>query len=1048
MHRARALVNTVIGPPGQKFAAWLLIKNAPTVSCAQCRHYNVPAAAESFLNGSSSQYVEDMYNAWLADPSSVHASWDSFFRNSAQGGPGYQSPPSLAPLGKNEIPATSLLSLTGASPSAVGPINEKIIDDHLAVQAIIRSYQIRGHHIAKLDPLGINSADLDDQTPQELVYKNYNFEEADMDRVFKLPSTTFIGGNEKALPLREILRRLELTYCRHIGVEFMFINSLEQCNWIRQRLETPGVTDLSVDQKRLILARLTRSTGFESFLARKWSSEKRFGLEGCEILIPAMKTVIDKSTELGVESIVMGMPHRGRLNVLANVCRKPLHQLFTQFAGLQAADDGSGDVKYHLGTYIERLNRVTNKNIRLAVVANPSHLETVDPVVQGKTRAEQFYRGDGEGKKVMSVLLHGDAAFAGQGVVFETMHLSELPDYTTHGTVHIVANNQIGFTTDPRFSRSSPYCTDVARVVNAPIFHVNADDPESVIHVCNIAAEWRSTFHKDVVIDLVCYRRNGHNEIDEPMFTQPLMYRKIKAIKPLLQSYSEQLIKEGIVSEEEVKDVKDKYDKICEEAFERARQETHIKYKDWIDSPWSGFFEGKDPLKVNPTGVNEETLVHIGKRFSSPPPNATEFIIHKGIERILKSRMEMVENRITDWALGEAMAFGSLVKEGIHVRLSGQDVERGTFSHRHHVLHHQTVDKATYRPLCNLYPDQAPYTVCNSSLSEYGVLGFELGYSMTNPNALVIWEAQFGDFANTAQCIIDQLLSSGQAKWVRQTGLTLFLPHGMEGQGPEHSSARLERFLQMSSDDPDYFPPESDDFAVRQLHDINWIVANCTTPANLFHVLRRQIALPFRKPLILMTPKSLLRHPEARSSFDDMNEGTEFKRIIPDQGPASQNPEGVEKLIFCTGKVYFDVLAAIKEKKLESKIALARVEQLTPFPFDLLKQECAKYSNAQIAWCQEEHKNQGGWTYVEPRFETTLAGQRDIVSTKTESRGWFSRLFGKDEPKPQSKQRNENVPDARVVSYVGRPVAASTATGSKAQYLKELAALLEDATRL
>ncbi|XP_023025449.2 2-oxoglutarate dehydrogenase complex component E1 isoform X4 [Leptinotarsa decemlineata] len=1031
MHQARALASTFVSPSGQKFAYWLLAKNTPTLTVSQNRNYNVPAASEPFLNGSSGQYVEDMYNAWLADPSSVHTSWDSFFRNSAQGGPGYQPPPSLAPLGRNEIPATSLLPMAGSLSLGGGQISEKVIDDHLAVQAIIRSYQIRGHHIAKLDPLGINSADLDDQTPQDLVYRNYNFDnpsrtyseelkrqvqqfmqqETDMDRVFKLPSTTFIGGKEKSLPLREILRRLELTYCRHIGVEFMFINSLEQCNWIRQRLETPGVTDLTPDQKRLILARLTRATGFESFLARKYSSEKRFGLEGCEILIPAMKTVIDKSTELGVESIVMGMPHRGRLNVLANVCRKPLPQLFTQFAGLQAADDGSGDVKYHLGTYIERLNRVTNKNIRLAVVANPSHLETVDPVVQGKTRAEQFYRGDGEGKKVMSILLHGDAAFAGQGVVFETMHLSELPAYTTHGTIHIVVNNQIGFTTDPRFSRSSPYCTDVARVVNAPIFHVNADDPESVIHVCNMAAEWRSTFHKDVVIDLVCYRRNGHNEIDEPMFTQPLMYRKIRSTKPCLEKYSDQLINEGIVTEDEVKDVKDKYDKVCEEAFEQSRQETHIKYKDWIDSPWSGFFEGKDPLKVNKTGVIEDTLVHIGKRFSSPPPNAAEFIIHKGIERILKSRMEMVEHRMADWALGEAMAFGSLLKEGIHVRLSGQDVERGTFSHRHHVLHHQTVDKATYRPLCNLYPDQAPYTVCNSSLSEYGVLGFELGYSMTNPNALVIWEAQFGDFANTAQCIIDQLLSSGQAKWVRQTGLVLYLPHGMEGQGPEHSSARLERFLQMSSDDPDYFPPESDDFAVRQLHDINWIVANCTTPANLFHILRRQIALPFRKPLILMTPKSLLRHPDARSSFDDMNEGTEFQRVIPEQGPASQNPSGVEKLLFCTGKVYYEVMKEIKAKGLESKIAVSRVEQITPFPFDLLKQECAKYPHAQIGWLQEEHKNQGAWSYVQPRFETTLSGQRDIC-------------------------------------YIGRPVAASTATGSKNQHLKELANLFEDATRL
>ncbi|XP_018052137.1 PREDICTED: 2-oxoglutarate dehydrogenase, mitochondrial isoform X4 [Atta colombica] len=1019
MYKARTVFSTlaplaprICGP--ERYASWVvrshpLTRTSQLIFMESARKYNSRVATEPFLNGSTSSYVEEMYNAWLQDPNSVHVSWDSFFRNSTAGAaPGfaYQAPPSLAPS-YNQVPLGALLPLGGGTQLGQAPVNEKIIDDHLAVQAIIRSYQIRGHHIAKLDPLGINSADLDDRHPQELLYTHYSFEESDMDRVFKLPSTTFIGGKEKSLSLREILKRLEAAYCGHIGVEFMFINSLEQCNWIRQKMETPGIMEMTNDEKRLILARLTRATGFEAFLARKWSSEKRFGLEGCEILIPAMKQVIDKSTELGVESIVMGMPHRGRLNVLANVCRKPLSQIFTQFAALEAADDGSGDVKYHLGTYIERLNRVTNKNIRLAVVANPSHLEAVDPVVQGKTRAEQFYRGDGEGKKVMSILLHGDAAFCGQGIVFETMHLSDLPDYTTHGTIHIVVNNQIGFTTDPRHSRSSPYCTDVARVVNAPIFHVNSDDPEAVMHVCKVAAEWRATFHKDVVIDLVSYRRNGHNEIDEPMFTQPLMYRKIKNTLSALDKYANSLIESTVVTPAEVEDVKAKYEKICEEAYNNARQETHIKYKDWLDSPWSGFFEGKDPLKVSPTGIKEDTLIHIGKKFSSPPPNAAEFVIHKGIERILKSRMEMIEARTVDWALGEAMAFGSLLKEGIHVRLSGQDVERGTFSHRHHVLHHQTVDKATYRPLCYLYPDQAPYTVCNSSLSEFGVLGFELGYSMTNPNALVCWEAQFGDFNNTAQCIIDQFISSGQAKWVRQSGLVMLQPHGLEGMGPEHSSARLERFLQMSADDPDYFPPESEEFAVRQLHDSNWIVANCSTPANYFHILRRQIALPFRKPLILMTPKSLLRHPEAKSNFDLMLEDTQFLRVIPEEGAAVQNPNGVKRLLFCSGKVYYDLKKARTERNLEDKVAIARVEQISPFPYDLVKIEAAKYPNAELIWAQEEHKNQGAWTYVQPRFHTALNGIRNVV-------------------------------------YAGRPTASSPATGSKMQHLKELKQLLDD----
>ncbi|XP_020278096.1 2-oxoglutarate dehydrogenase, mitochondrial isoform X3 [Pseudomyrmex gracilis] len=1067
MYKARTVIRTLAPLPRmcgpERYASWMtrnpIIRTTQIIFRTESvRKYNSRVATEPFLNGSTSSYVEEMYNAWLQDPTSVHVSWDSFFRNSTAGaapGLAYQAPPSLAPS-YNQVPLGALLPLGGGTQIGQAPINEKIIDDHLAVQAIIRSYQIRGHHIAKLDPLGINSADLDDKHPQELLYSHYSFEESDMDRVFKLPSTTFIGGKEKSLPLREILKRLEAAYCGHIGVEFMFINSLEQCNWIRQKMETPGIMEITNDEKRLILARLTRATGFEAFLARKWSSEKRFGLEGCEILIPAMKQVIDKSTELGVESIVMGMPHRGRLNVLANVCRKPLSQIFTQFAALEAADDGSGDVKYHLGTYIERLNRVTNKNIRLAVVANPSHLEAVDPVVQGKTRAEQFYRGDGEGKKVMSILLHGDAAFCGQGIVFETMHLSDLPDYTTHGTIHIVVNNQIGFTTDPRHSRSSPYCTDVARVVNAPIFHVNSDDPEAVMHVCKVAAEWRATFHKDVVIDLVSYRRNGHNEIDEPMFTQPLMYRKIKKTPPALEKYSNSLIADGVVTPEEVKDVKDKYEKICEEAYNNAKQETHIKYKDWLDSPWSGFFEGKDPLKVSPTGIKEDTLVHIGKKFSSPPPNAAEFVIHKGIERILKARMEMIEARTVDWALGEAMAFGSLLKEGIHVRLSGQDVERGTFSHRHHVLHHQTVDKATYRPLCYLYPDQAPYTVCNSSLSEFGVLGFELGYSMTNPNALVCWEAQFGDFNNTAQCIIDQFISSGQAKWVRQSGLVMLQPHGLEGMGPEHSSARLERFLQMSADDPDYFPPESEEFAVRQLHDSNWIVANCSTPANYFHILRRQIALPFRKPLILMTPKSLLRHPEAKSNFDLMLEDTQFLRVIPEEGTAAENPNGVKRLLFCSGKVYYDLKKARAERKLDDKIAIARVEQISPFPYDLVKKEAEKYPNAELVWSQEEHKNQGAWTYVQPRFHTALSGGRKVIGSSGTSEnggGWFTGLFLSSKPVKtitvsdlQSTESTEL--KKRIVRYAGRPTASSPSTGSKMQHLKELKQLLDDSLSL
>uniref|UniRef100_A0A8C9SBZ4 2-oxoglutarate dehydrogenase complex component E1 n=1 Tax=Scleropages formosus TaxID=113540 RepID=A0A8C9SBZ4_SCLFO len=935
------------------------------------RCYTAPVAAEPFLNGTSSNYVEEMYYAWLENPKSVHKSWDIFFRNANAGAPpgtAYQSPP---PLGVSLPVLAQAHALVGAQPNV-----EKLVEDHLAVQSLIRAYQIRGHHVAQLDPLGIMDADLDSCVPTDIITSTdklgfYGLDESDLDKVFRLPTTTFIGGNESALPLREIIRRLEMAYCQHIGVEFMFINDLDQCQWIRQKFEKPGVMQFTLEEKRTLLARMIRSTRFEEFLQRKWSSEKRFGLEGCESLIPALKTIIDKSSENGVEYVIMGMPHRGRLNVLANVIRKELEQIFCQFdSKLEAADEGSGDVKYHLGMYHRRINRVTDRNITLSLVANPSHLEAVDPVVQGKTKAEQFYCGDTQGNRVMSILLHGDAAFAGQGIVYETFHLSDLPSYTTHGTVHVVVNNQIGFTTDPRMARSSPYPTDVARVVNAPIFHVNADDPEAVVYVCNVAAEWRATFHKDVVVDLVCYRRNGHNEMDEPMFTQPLMYKQIRKQKAVLQKYAEKLIAEGVVTRQEFEEEIAKYDKICEEAYARSKDEKILHIKHWLDSPWPGFFtlDGQPKSMSCPsTGLNEEELNQIGQVASSVP--VEDFTIHGGLSRILKARGEMIKNRIVDWALGEYMAFGSLLKEGIHLRLSGQDVERGTFSHRHHVLHDQNVDKRTCIPMNHLSPNQAPYTVCNSSLSEYGVLGFELGFAMASPNSLVLWEAQFGDFHNTAQCIIDQFICPGQAKWVRQNGIVLLLPHGMEGMGPEHSSARPERFLQMCNDDPDVFP------------------------------------------LIIFTPKSLLRHPEAKSSFDDMLPDTHFQRLIPESGTASQNPGEVKRVIFCTGKVYYDLTRERKARGMEDTVAITRVEQLSPFPFDLVKAETEKFSEADLVWCQEEHKNQGYYDYVKPRMRTTIGR-------------------------------------ARPVWYAGRDPAAAPATGNKAAHLQELARFLDTAFNL
>ncbi|XP_004457535.1 2-oxoglutarate dehydrogenase complex component E1 isoform X1 [Dasypus novemcinctus] len=999
-------------------------QNRPAVArtCQQTRYYTAPVAAEPFLSGTSSNYVEEMYYAWLENPKSVHKSWDIFFRNTNAGAPpgtAYQSPPTS----RGALPAMSRAQpLVGAQPNI-----DKLVEDHLAVQSLIRAYQVRGHHIAKLDPLGISCVNFDDapvtvsSNVDLAVFQErlrmltvggfYGLDESDLDKVFQLPTTTFIGGTESALPLREIIRRLEMAYCQHIGVEFMFINDLEQCQWIRQKFETPGVMQFTNEEKRTLLARLVRSTRFEEFLQRKWSSEKRFGLEGCEVLIPALKTIIDKSSANGVDYVIMGMPHRGRLNVLANVIRKELEQIFCQFdSKLEAADEGSGDVKYHLGMYHRRINRVTDRNITLSLVANPSHLEAADPVVMGKTKAEQFYCGDTEGKKVMSILLHGDAAFAGQGIVYETFHLSDLPSYSTHGTVHVVVNNQIGFTTDPRMARSSPYPTDVARVVNAPIFHVNSDDPEAVMYVCNVAAEWRSTFHKDVVVDLVCYRRNGHNEMDEPMFTQPLMYKQIRKQKPVLQKYAEVLVSQGVVNQPEYEEEISKYDKICEEAFARSKDEKILHIKHWLDSPWPGFFtlDGQPRSMTCPsTGLAEDVLAHIGNVASSVP--VENFTIHGGLRRILKTRGELVQNRTVDWALAEYMAFGSLLKEGIHIRLSGQDVERGTFSHRHHVLHDQNVDKRTCIPMNHLWPNQAPYTVCNSSLSEYGVLGFELGFAMASPNALVLWEAQFGDFHNTAQCIIDQFICPGQAKWVRQNGIVLLLPHGMEGMGPEHSSARPERFLQMCNDDPDVLPDlEEANFDISQLYDCNWVVVNCSSPGNFFHVLRRQILLPFRKPLIVFTPKSLLRHPEARTSFDEMLTGTHFQRVIPENGPAAQNPEKVRRLLFCTGKVYYDLTRERKARDMEEEVAISRIEQLSPFPFDLVLREVQKYPGAELAWCQEEHKNQGYYDYVKPRLRTTISR-------------------------------------AKPVWYAGRDPAAAPATGNKKTHLTELQRLLDTA---
>ncbi|XP_016933753.2 2-oxoglutarate dehydrogenase complex component E1 isoform X2 [Drosophila suzukii] len=981
---------------------------------------------DSFAGGCSASYIEGLYNKWKLNPRSVDESWDELFRGNER--PNRQ-PLQATPSRKYRRPPVERTTLKarlgertasggGASPAPSAPPSDwKNIDDHHTIQAIIRAYQSRGHLAADLDPLGIvgpeKTTSLDGSqrhAAREVLRQHYSYIFGDLNAMFKLPSSTMIGGDEQFLTLKEILDRLERIYCGHIGVEYMQINSLTKTSWIRDRFEKPGGMDLSKDEKKLILERLTQATGFENFLAKKFSSEKRFGLEGCDIMIPAIKEVVDRATNQGVESILIGMAHRGRLNVLANVCRKPIADILSQFHGLKASDSGSGDVKYHLGVFQERLNRQTNRMVRITVVANPSHLEHVNPVLLGKARAEMFQRGDTSGNKVLPIIIHGDASFSGQGVVYESMHLSDLPNYTTYGTIHIVSNNQVGFTTDPRFSRSSRYCTDVAKVVMAPILHVNADDPEACIQCSRVAADYRHKFKKDVVIDIVGYRRNGHNEADEPMFTQPLMYQRIRKLKPCLQLYSDKLIKEGVITDAEFKKMVSTYDKICEDSWTKSKSIKSIRYSSWIDSPWPGFFEGRDRLELCPTGISTDTLKTIGNIFSSPPPPEHKFEMHKGIHRILALRKQMVQDKVADWSLGEAFAFGSLLKEGIHVRLSGQDVERGTFSHRHHVLHHQSCDKVVYNALDHLYPDQAPYSVSNSSLSECAVLGFEHGYSMASPHALVMWEGQFGDFCNTAQCIIDTFIASGETKWVRQSGVVLLLPHSMEGMGPEHSSGRIERFLQMCDDDPDVYPDTCDaDFVARQLMNVNWIVTNLSTPANLFHGLRRQVKMGFRKPLINFSPKSLLRHPLARSPFKDFNECSCFQRIIPDNGPAGKQPDCVKKLVFCSGKVYYDLFKERDDHEQVESVALVRVEQFCPFPYDLISQQLEQYPKAELLWAQEEHKNSGAWSYVQPRFDTALL-------------------------------KNEN--ETRCVSYHGRPPSSSPATGNKVQHYNEYKAII------
>lgn len=884
------------------------------------------------------------------------------------------------------------------------------------VMSLVTGYQTRGHNVADLDPLGIQDADIEvgrmaelwgagSTTPPELELGTYGYTEADLEREVDLNDARMPGYlSSGRSTLGELVANLKNTYCGTIGFEYMHLQKPEQLKWLRERIEKSPMYQYGPEAQSLLLGRLSEAHLFESFLQNKYPNEKRFGLDGCESLIPGMMALIDRSAEVGVQAVVVGMPHRGRLSVLANVLQKPCQSIFKEFAGQNENEEGSGDVKYHLGTSTD-YQALCGSDVHISLIANPSHLEAVNPLVEGKTRAMQRKSAQKRGEqderfsRAMSVILHGDAAFAGQGVVYETFGFCQTPSFTTGGTVHIVVNNQIGFTTDPRLSRSTAYCTDIGRAFGAPIFHVNGDDPEAVAYVCEMAADWRQTFNEDVIIDIVCYRRHGHNEQDQPMFTQPKMYNHIAKHKSTKDIYGEKLTASGSVAPNYVQELDANILARLEDEFAQAPNYDD-KPKDWLESRWAGFKRRTQEGEQGVTGVDAEILRKVGMATTQMPEG---FTLHKALVRILKARAKTVtDGEGIDFATAEAMAFGSLMLDGNHVRMSGQDVQRGTFSHRHAQLHDQ-VNEDTYVPLNHLSPDQGEFTISNSHLSEYAVLGFELGYSQNRPDQLVLWEAQFGDFANTAQCIIDQFISGGEMKWLRQTGLVMLLPHGYEGMGPEHSSARLERFLQMSDDDP-YFFPKINPGTGKQIQATNWQIVNCSTAANYFHVLRRQIYRDFRKPLVCMTGKYTLRLREAMSSIDEMSEVTRFQRVIGEgHGAASEDDlvsaSDVKRVVFCSGKVYYDLLRARKLNDIRD-VALVRVEQLSPFPFDLVKDQLDLYAGAEVVWCQEEPKNQGGWQYVRPRIETASKG-----------------LDGTDAP--------------RSAKYTGRATAASTATGFK-----------------
>ncbi len=952
--------------------------------------------ATSFLSGTNAGFLEALYAQYLANPGAVDPGWRVYFASLGEQG---LSPTQLgqgpawhrngkAPAVTDELTRALSGEAAPAKPALDSRNARAVAQESIRAIQLVRAYRILGHLEADTDPLGIAPRNPHPQLDPGF----YGFHDAEMDKPIFMDG---VMGMESASP-RQIIDILKRTYCDHIGYEFMHITDAEQKDWLQRRIEGPD-KDISFtpEGKKAILNKLIESEGFEKFAAARFVGTKRFGLDGAESTIPALEQIIKRGGQLGVKEIVLGMAHRGRLNVLVNVMSKPFRQLFHEFQGGAANPaevEGSGDVKYHLGASSDR--EFDGRQVHLSLTPNPSHLEIVNPVVLGKARAKQRQLGDMQSRaSVLPLLIHGDAAFSGQGVVAECFAASGTKGFRTGGTIHFVINNQIGFTTAPIYSRSSPYATDVALMVQAPIFHVNGDDPEAVVHAARIATEFRQLFHKDVVIDMICYRRFGHNEADEPAFTQPHMYRVIKDHPTTLQIYGRKLTGEGMVTEADIADMHAAFNQKLDEEFDASK--SHLPNRaDWLDGRWAGLAAApKNSDRRGETGVPEELLKKVGKALTSVPEG---FHLHKTIARQLEAKAQMFETgQGFDWATAEALAFGTLLAEGMHVRLSGQDASRGTFSQRHSALVDQESEER-YLPLNHVREGQGEFEVVDTLLSEEAVLGFEYGYTTADPKSLVLWEAQFGDFANGAQVVVDQFISSGEMKWLRMSGLVLLLPHGYEGQGPEHSSARLERYLQLCAQD-------------------NLQVCVPTTPANYFHMLRRQMHRPFRKPLIVMTPKSLLRHKRAVSFLADMESSNSFHRVLRDQAevvPGATTVKlakdaDIKRVILCSGKVYFDLMDE-REKRGESRIQILRLEQLYPFPDNVLAEELKRFPKAELVWCQEEPQNQGAWTFVAPRLEALMGG-------------------------------------AKRPRYAGRPEYASTAAGLMKQHLAELAQFLNDA---